>query len=62
MGQHGDGLGFVVEAAAEFRILGQFLFEDLHRYQTVEAMAAGLIDHGHAAHADALQDLISVVE
>ena len=62
VGEHGDGLGLVVEAAAELRVLRQLLLEDLDGHQTVEPVAPGLVDHGHAAGADALQDLISVVE
>ena len=62
MGEHGNGLGLIVEPAAELGVLGQLLLEDLHRHQAVEPVAAGLVHPGHPAHADQLQDLVSVVE
>ena len=60
--QHGNGLGLVVEAAAELGVGGQFLLQDLNGHQTVEPVVTALVHHGHAADADALQDFISVVE
>ena len=62
VGEHGHGLGLVVEAAAELGVLGQLLLEDLDGHQPVEPVIPALVHHGHAADADALQDLISVVE
>ena len=62
VGQHGHSLRLVVEAAAQLRILDQVVPQDLHRHQAVEPVAAGLVHPGHPAHADQLQDLVSVVE
>ena len=52
----------IVEPAAELGVLGQLLLEDLHRHQAVKAVIPPLVDHGHTARPDALNDLISVVE
>lgn len=62
MGEHGDGLGLIVEPAAELSVLSQLLLENLHRHQPVEAVIPPLVDHGHTARPDALNNLISVVE
>ena len=60
--QHGDGLGLVVEAAAELRVLGQIFPKDLDGHQPVEPVTACLVHPGHAPGADDLQDLISIIE
>ena len=60
--QHGNSLRLIVETAAQLCVLGQIVPQDLQGHQTVEPMAAGLIDPGHTAHADELQDFISIVE
>ena len=62
MRQHGNRLGFGVKTAAEVRILGQVALQDLHRHQTVEAMTLGLVDHGHTAGSDALENLVAVIQ
>ncbi len=49
VGQHGDGLGLVVEPAAELLVLGQVALEDLDGHQAVQAVTLGLVHHGHAA-------------
>ena len=51
-----------MEAPAELGVLRQVLLEDLDGHQAVEAVAAGLVDVRHAAGADLLQDLISVIQ
>ena len=60
--EHGDGLGLVVEPAAELRVLAEVFFEHLDGDQTVEPVALGLEHHRHAPGADDLQDLIAVVQ
>ena len=62
MGQLGDSLGLRVEAAAEILVLGQVGLQNFHGYQAVETVAFCLVDHRHAACADALQDLIAVIQ
>ena len=62
MGQLGDSLGLRVEAAAEVLVLGQITLQDLDGHQPVQPVALGLVDHRHAPGADALQDLIAVVQ
>ena len=62
MGQHGNSLGLIVEAAAELSVGGQLLLQDLDGHQPVEPVIPALVHHGHTADADALQDFISVVE
>ena len=62
VGQLRDRLRFGVEPAAELLVLSQIALEDFNGHQTVEAMALSLIDHRHAACADALQNLIAVVQ
>ena len=62
VGELGDSLGLRVEPAAEVLVLGQVALEDLDRNQAVEPVAFGLVDHRHAPGADALQDLIAVVQ
>ena len=62
VGKHGYGLGLVVEAAAELRVLGQIFPKDLDGHQPVEPVTACLVHPGHAPGADDLQDLISIIE
>ena len=62
VGQLRDRLGFRVEAAAKILILRQIIFQDFDGHQAVQPMALGLIDHRHAACADAFQDLIAVIQ
>ena len=62
VGEHRDGLGFVVEAAAEIRVAREIAFQYLDRHKAVEPVALGLIDHCHAAAADQLKQLIAVVQ
>ena len=62
VGQHGDGLGLVMEPAAELRVLRQVLLQHLDGHQAVEPVAPGLEYHRHAPGADDLQDLIAVIQ
>ena len=62
VGKHRDGLGFIVEAAAEIRVAREIAFQYLDRHKAVEPVALGLIDHCHAAAADQLKQLIAVVQ
>ena len=62
MREHGDGLGLGMEPAAELGVLRQLILEDLDGHQPVQTMAPGLIDHGHAAGADDLENLIPMVQ
>ena len=62
VGQLSDCLGLRVEPAAEILVLGQVGLQNLDSHQTVETVALRLVDHRHAACADALQDLIAVVQ
>ena len=62
VGEHGHGLGLLVEAAAQLRVLRQVLPQDLHRHLAVEPVVQGPEDPGHSPHADLLHNLISVVE
>ena len=54
MGQHGNRLRLRLETAAELCVAGQLRLEDLDGHQPIESMAAGLIHHGHATHANTL--------
>ena len=51
-----------MEPAPEFGVLGQIVPENFDGHQAVEAVAAGLIDHCHAAGADDLQYFVPVVQ
>ena len=62
VGEHGHRLGLIVETAAEIRVVGQLGLQNLHRHQTVEPVIPALVHHGHAAHADALHQLIPVIQ
>ena len=62
VGEHGHGLGLLVEAAAQLRVLRQVLPQNLHRHLAVEPVVQGPEDPGHPAHADLLHNLVSVVE
>ena len=62
VGEHGNGLGLLVEAAAELGVRGQVFFQDLDGNKPMQPMAIGFVDHRHAADADHVQDLISVIE
>ena len=62
VGEHGHGLGLLVEAAAKLRVSRQVPLEDLDGHKAVEAMAVGLVHHRHAAHPDDVQDFITIVE
>ena len=62
MGEHGDRLGLLVEAAAELRVGGQVLFQNLDGHETVEPMAVCLVDHRHSSYPDHVEDFIPVIE
>ena len=62
MREHGHGLGLIMEAAAEFGVLGQLLPQDFDGHQPVQPVVSGLVDLGHAARSHKLQYLISVIE
>ena len=62
VGQLSDSQRLIVEAAAEFRTVRQVAFEDLDGNQTIQPVALGLIDVGHAAPADELQKLVPVIQ
>ena len=62
VGQLGHRQRLVPEAAAEVGVLRQIVFQDLHRHHSVQAVALGLVDVGHAAAADELQYLIAVIQ
>jgi hypothetical protein len=52
------GLGFLDEAPAAFRIVDQFLGQDLEGDVAIETGVSGAIDQTHAAAADLLGDVI----
>ena len=60
--EHRDGLRLVAEAAAEVRVLGKVAFEHLDRHKAIEPVALGLVDDRHAAAADDIEQLITIVE
>ena len=62
MGELGNGARLVAEAAAELRVVRQFVLENLDRHETVQPVTLRLVDVGHAAAADQLQDLIAIIE
>ena len=62
VGEHCDRLRLVMEAAAELGVLGQILTEDLDGYESVQPVAARLIDPRHTSAAYEFKDLISIVE
>ena len=62
MAEHGDGLGLVVEPAAELRVLAEVLFQHLDGHHPVEPVALGLEHHRHASGPNDLQDLIAVIQ
>ncbi len=60
--EHGDGLGLVVEPAAELRVLAQVLLQHLNGHHPVEPVAFRFEDHRHAPGPDDLQYLIAVIQ
>ena len=62
MAELGDRKGFVPEAAAELGVLRQLTFQYFDGHKPVKAMTLGLIDIGHAAGADQLQQFIAVIQ
>ena len=62
VGQLGHRLGLRVEPPAEILVLGQVAFQYFQRHKAVEPVAFCLVDHRHAPGADALQNLIAVVQ
>ena len=62
MGELGDGLALIPEAAAEIRAVRKIALQNFHSHQTIQTMTLRLIDVGHTAAADQFQDLISVVQ
>ena len=60
--QHGDRLRLGIEAPAQIFIVGQIVPQNFHRHKAIESVAAGLVDLGHTAHTDQLNDLIAVVQ
>ena len=62
VGQHGNGLGLVVEAAAQILVGSQLAFQNFDRHIAVQTMAVGAIDDGHAAGAQHIQNFISIIE
>ena len=57
--QHGDGLGFALEANAELRVVQHFARQDFDRHLTLEARVIGLVNGGHAAAAKLGFDLVT---
>src|SRR4029077_783916 len=53
---------FLLEAAQDFRILGQARPDDLQRYDAIQLQVAGLINRAHSALADPPHDLVSIRE
>ncbi len=62
MREHRDGLRLIAEAAAEVGVLGKVALEHLDSHESVQAVALGLVDNGHAAAADDFEQFIAVVE
>ena len=62
MAQHGNSLALRVEAVTELFVLAQLVLQDLHGNQSVQPMAAGLIDHRHATKTNGFQDLIPAIQ
>ena len=58
----GDGLTLRVEAVAEFFVLAQLVLENFNGDQPVQPVAAGLVDHRHAAEADGFQNFIPTIQ
>ncbi len=53
---------FLLEAAQDFRILGQARTDDLQRDDAIQLQVAGLINRAHSALADPPHDLVSIRE
>ena len=62
MAQHGHGFALGAEPAAEFLIPGEFILEYFDGYQPVQPVVTRLIDDGHAAGTDDLQNFVPVVQ
>ena len=62
VGEHGDGLRLGVEAPPELRVLRQLFFQYFNGDQTVQPVAARLVDDRHPARADHIQYFISVIQ
>ena len=62
MRQHGDRLGFILEAAAEFLVVEIFVLENFDGYLAVVQGIGTAVDVCHAADADQLMDLVASVE
>ena len=60
--EHGDGLAFRLEPAAELFILLIVVLEDLHRHQPVQPVTQGLVYNGHSADADDFQQFIAIIQ
>ena len=62
MAQHGHGFALGTEPAAEFLIPCEFILEYFDGYQPVQPVVTRLIDDGHAAGTDDLQNFVPVVQ
>ena len=62
MAQHGHGFALGAEPAAEFLIPCEFILEYFDGYQPVQPVVTRLIDDGHAAGTDDLQNFVPVVQ
>ena len=59
MFEHGDGLGFAVEACTELHIVQHLTRQDFESDFALEARVIGMIDGGHATPANLGLDLVS---
>ena len=62
IGEHGNRMGFCTEATAKLLIRGHLFPHNLHSNKTVQTIIPRLIDNGHSALADHLQDLVTIIK
>ena len=57
-----DGLGLIAETAQEIAVVGKFFLQNLDGHPAALHAVVGLVDIGHAAHADKLVDFVPAIQ
>ena len=60
--EHRDGLGLIAETAQEIAVVGKFFLQNLDGHPAALHAVVGLVDIGHAAHADKLVDFVPAIQ
>ncbi len=56
--ERGGGLGFALEARESLRVCGERFRQKFERHEAAQADVFGLVDHAHAATAEAIEDTV----